>query len=182
MKGYFHELHGSTWSSARSSSVEKLSGKAQFTRYFLTISKATVAHPEILLVCDSRLQQPQRNVSYSCFRSRPSACKVKSQKYSWWGIFHQHCTLLFLAKRITSTWLRCFRTFGGRMALSSHAIPLCLAQWQKAVKSRMLFFQKHVSIKSSDLQAPKLTKRIFQNHIKSFKVKFYQGSVRVKLK
>lgn len=106
MKVWFHLMHRRTWPSARNSATGKLciclSGRVQFiVTFFLGISKATAAHPEIVPVCDSRLQQSQRSMSYLGSRSRLAAYKVNPQKHSWRGIFHQHYTLLFLAKRTT---------------------------------------------------------------------------------
>lgn len=102
----FHLMHRRTWPSARNSAAGKLciclSGGVQFIlTFFLDISKATAAHPEIFLVCDSRLQQSQRSMSYLCSCSRLSVYKVNPQKYSWRGFFRQDYSLHFLAKRIT---------------------------------------------------------------------------------
>lgn len=106
MKVRFHLMHRRIWPSARNSTAGKLriclSGGVQFTLvFFLDVTKATAAHPEIFLVCDSRFQQSHSSTSYLCSCSRLSAYKVSPQKHSWRGIFHQHYTLLFLAKRIT---------------------------------------------------------------------------------
>lgn len=106
MKVCLHLMHRRTRPSARNSAAANLcfclSGGVQFIlTFFLDISKATAAQPEIALVCDSRLQQPHRSMSYLCSCSRLSAYKVNPQKHSWRGIFHQHYTLFFLAKRIT---------------------------------------------------------------------------------